>query len=697
VGTIAYLTAVDEENNVVTVGEARIELREYQRDGIEKNQTDDIVKFENDKLLIPSVVPDGFAYNTTPTENYVIWNADHNGEAIIVGGNTGYTSPIWKPTDITNEIDKMVFVKNTGNCNVYVRICFAFEAGNYVWKSHFDRMVHLNKNETDWTWTWDKTGDKVNLYDIDGTRYFIAWATYTHVLPAGEHTKISLSQIALDFSAINEHSRAFGEKYEVKAFAQGIQADGFDSASAAIAKGFDDTIPFKNCKFVEFTDLKTALHYLDGVVSDANKITSKVTNVIFGLTKDHSAKVAGRKGVLVANKESGVDTKTGAITRYEADFTAYAYYVPIAGGTQYDIYVLADDWKIYAPADSTDLFSNMTALTKVDTSILDVSNVTNALRMFNACKQLVELDTSDWKFPNLTTVQKMFYECALLEELDVSGWGITNALKNIEQAFEDCNALKELDCSGWDVSNVTTMQWAFRDCMALTKLDVSGWEVGQVGAFTNMFTNCISLKTIPVDTWTWENITDEVWQNRTNKTVQMNNLFSNCSSLTSLDLSTWEVGRVTKMDHMFVGCTSLTSVNVGGWNVGNVSTITNMFNGCYKLSDLDLSSWKFVNVSDMTSMFQNCFALKTIDLSGWDMGNNASGISMNMMFKMEPNRGYTSELATIYVNKSWTNTKISSSTEMFLNCTNLSGYSASAVDASKAHTGEDGYLSEKKK
>jgi surface protein len=96
-------------------------------------------------------------------------------------------------------------------------------------------------------------------------------------------------------------------------------------------------------------------------------------------------------------------------------------------------------------------------------------------------------------------------------------------------------------------------------------------------------------------------------------------------------------------------------------------------------------------------MFQNCFALKTIDLSGWDMGKNTSNINMYRMFKMELGKdGYmSSELATIYVNKSWINTKISSSKEMFLNCTNLPGYSASAVDASKALTGEGGYLTQK--
>ena len=65
-GTLAYLTDTDEEKNEVTVGAARIELREYERDEIEEKNTADIMKFENDKLLIPSVVSDSFTYLPPP-------------------------------------------------------------------------------------------------------------------------------------------------------------------------------------------------------------------------------------------------------------------------------------------------------------------------------------------------------------------------------------------------------------------------------------------------------------------------------------------------------------------------------------------------------------------------------------------------------------------------------------------------------
>ncbi len=666
-GTVAYFTSTDAKDNAVAAGKASIELVEFKREDISKNGgAEKLVKFATDEnhVLIPA---SGSEYSKP---DYVLFDEARVGEKMKINGvNTdSYKVNLWDHDALTNEIDKMVFVKNTGNTDVYVRICFAFEAGNYVRLDRFKAMVHLNKNESDWMeWKWDN-----NLYDIDGTRYFIAWATYNASVAPDEYTKISLSQIALDYSALNDHVRAFVDSYDVKAFAQGVQADSGMTADTALKNTFGDKIPFDNVKKVKFTDLNTAIHYLNGENYSANKITSNVTSVTFGLTKDYSAKVAGCEGVLVANKKSVVDNK-GNVTIPEADFTAYAYYVP--NGENYDIYVLADNWKIYAPNASNWLFSGMSALTKVDTKNLDFSYVTN--------------------------MQGVFAGCGVLEELDVSDWNVTGKVERIDQMFDNCYALTTLDCSNWDVSGVSNMKWAFRGCTGLTNLDVSYWEVGKVNAFTNMFTGCKALKTIPVDTWTWDGDPGQ------NAKVDMQYMFSKCSGLTSLDLSGWDVGKVTTMDHMFLECTSLTSVNVGGWNVGNVSTITNMFNGCYELSDLDLSSWKFVKVIDMTAMFQNCFSLKTIDLSGWDMGANTGNIGMYRMFKMEPNKGdYRSELATIYVNKSWINTKISSSYEMFLNCFELKGggttptsYDSNNIDFNYAHIdgkdGKPGYLTQK--
>ena len=669
--TVAYLATTDSERNSVTVGDASIELVEFERADVNGNKTDAIVPFDgDDKVLLPTTLKGGLTYanpdyKTPPDdnyENYVVWNKDENGDEIKVGGKTDYKTPIWNPDNITYELDKMVFVRNTGNTNVYVRICFAFEAGNYVYKSHFERMVHLNKNETDWTWEWYNNGKVV---EMNGTRYYIVWATYNHVLPGGEYTRISLSQIALDTSAINDHVNAFYGNYEVKAFAQGIQADGFEGigglvdgapapskdAPAALNKGFGDELPFRNVKDVTFTKLSTAIHRLNGE-EGGEDITSKVTSVTFGLTKDHADKVKGYDGVMVANLESKVDDDDN-VTTAEADFTAYAYYVP--NGENYDIYVLADDWKIYTPNNSGGLFQGMKALTKVETSNLNVSATTNMAHMFHDAG-IIQLDVSDWDVSNVTNMEQMFAACRKLTSLDCSRWKVDNVTR-MNNMFHCCDVVESLYLSDWNVSKVTTMYYMFSACGKLSYLDVSGWNFGD--------NDTVSVK-------------------------DMGSMFNSCSNLEYIDVANWNVSKVKDMSGTFVGCGALKSLDVSRWNVGNVITMNQMFSNCRNLASLDLSKWNVSNVKRMASMFQNASKLTKLDLSSWNTANVRDSKSMF---------DGCSGLTTIYVSDSWTmsqvkyeyisNTDHYSSENMFKNCSKLVGgnntvYNASYVDKTYA-------------
>ena len=167
-------------------------------------------------------------------------------------------------TGINNEVDKMVFVKNKGDYDAYVRSVFAFEADNYATVGEFEQMVHLNRNTTDWTWEWMQD----TPVTIGESTCFIATATYNKVLAPGALTEISLSQIALDSTATNADVEAFGEIYQILVKFQGIQADGFTDAVAALEDGFGviaaNNIPWNTDQPVQGTDLKNALHYLNG-------------------------------------------------------------------------------------------------------------------------------------------------------------------------------------------------------------------------------------------------------------------------------------------------------------------------------------------------------------------------------------------------------------------------------------------------
>lgn len=56
----------------------------------------------------------------------------------------------------------------------------------------------------------------------------------------------------------------------------------------------------------------------------------------------------------------------------------------------------------------------------------------------------------------------------------------------------------------------------------------------------------------------------------------------------------------------------------------------------------------------------------------------------------------SNELKTIYVNSSkWSTTQVTSSSNMFSDCTKLPNFNSSVVDKTNAHTGAKGYLTEK--
>ena len=119
--TLAYLTDTDEDVNVMILGNVKIDQLEYERVNDETaNENAEVQEFHDNKPLYPAVTENGFDY--TPGNTVVDWDQI---------GKDGYTSEIWNPEKINNELDKMVFVKNKGSYEAYVRTLFAFEAGNY--------------------------------------------------------------------------------------------------------------------------------------------------------------------------------------------------------------------------------------------------------------------------------------------------------------------------------------------------------------------------------------------------------------------------------------------------------------------------------------------------------------------------------------------------------------------------------------
>ena len=661
--TLAYLTDTDEDVNVMTLGNVKIDQLEYERvDDETANADAEVQEFHDNKPLYPAVTDKNFDY--TPGDSYVDW------EQI---GKDGYTSEIWNPEKINNELDKMVFVKNKGTYDAYVRTIFAFEAGNYTSLDEFQKMVHLNLNDTDWTWEWAESP-----VVIGQSKYFVATATYNKVLEPGALTEISLSQIALDKSATNADVEAFGETYQVLVKTQAIQAAGFGTAAAALDEGFGviiinegtedapmlevnaDEIPFADDNPIEGIDLKTALHYLDGDAT-GTKITAQVNSVTFGLNKEYAD---------IAN------SNTGTLIDVEQDVPVYAYYVKEGSG--YDVYVLAND-DVYTPKDSTELFLGMKAVKSIDTTNLNTSRTEIFSSFMKDCNVLTEvIGVENWNTSKATMMDQVFNNCWVLDNLDLTKWDVTN-VTNMKNMFRYCHALKNFDASTWYLPNVGDMAQMFLNCKSLEELDINSWRLGNAWRIYATFGSCESLKTVDVSDWDTSTITD------------MTGAFQFCGKLESVDVSKWDVSNCTNTSHMFRACLSLTELDIADWDVRNITafnsmfagngsnamdmkikaldiskwepnsavTLNHMFYGCAQLTELDLSNWNMPNLYTTSHMFADCINLEVIDVSGWQTSD--AWLSMDAMFND------CRKLKTVDVS-SWTTSGVTEFSQVFEAC-----------------------------
>ncbi|MBQ7091730.1 MAG: hypothetical protein IJN83_03670, partial [Clostridia bacterium] len=70
--------------------------------------------------------------------------AELNSTRWFIFQDCNVSKPIYGKS-LKNELDRFVFVENTGDVSVYVRTWFAFEEGSYG-KSVLDDLIHLNFN-----------------------------------------------------------------------------------------------------------------------------------------------------------------------------------------------------------------------------------------------------------------------------------------------------------------------------------------------------------------------------------------------------------------------------------------------------------------------------------------------------------------------------------------------------------------------
>lgn len=201
-GTLAYLTSTDDDVNVMTLGNVKIEQIEQERD-----ENGNLVDFTQNKPAYPAVGP-------------VEWD----DEGVMING-TEYKV---FTDDLKNVVDKIVTVKNTGKSDAYVRTIVAIEAPDY----DPNDLIHINYNIT------GVTISSPVLVEMDGTEYVVFTFTYTEPVKAGEASPPSLLQVFLDSATTNEDCEKFGDTWEILVVSQAVQTAGFDNAEEALNAGF---------------------------------------------------------------------------------------------------------------------------------------------------------------------------------------------------------------------------------------------------------------------------------------------------------------------------------------------------------------------------------------------------------------------------------------------------------------------------
>ncbi len=199
--TLAYFTDTDNADNVFTVGNVAIDLTE---------------DFEQNSKLLP-------------------------------GSKT------------QNNIEKKVFVTNTGSEDAYVRVHIAIPSilddAADTWDAAKNILHFNNSNMATGEWNWSDSLDRPsdaytknnnwNFYTttIDEISYNVYVVTYETALAKGVKTPAAMDQVYLDGKTTNEDitkiNETLGAEWQIKVFAEGVQATGFADAYAAFAASLD--------------------------------------------------------------------------------------------------------------------------------------------------------------------------------------------------------------------------------------------------------------------------------------------------------------------------------------------------------------------------------------------------------------------------------------------------------------------------
>ena len=225
--SLAYFTDNDQADNTFTAGSVKIQLIEQQSNADHTG----FVHYDGEKVLMP-----------------------------IVGSAQGEKYPNGQPA-AKNYIDKVVTIKNNGNSAAWIRAYYAvpsalddgfgesFNAGMNILHGNFGNNGDKTTYENEWKW---KNNGKWQYFEtvMDGVSYNVYFADYYQPLEAGKTTEQFICGVYLDKNVDMKDGKYIDPRHpdadlsilegtvHYPVFAVAVQADGFDSAAAAMDAAF---------------------------------------------------------------------------------------------------------------------------------------------------------------------------------------------------------------------------------------------------------------------------------------------------------------------------------------------------------------------------------------------------------------------------------------------------------------------------
>lgn len=190
----------------------------------------------------------------------------------------------------------------------------------------------------------------------------------------------------------------------------------------------------------------------------------------------------------------------------------------------------------------------------IKSCVVDVSNITDAERLFADLPYLEKIEFKNFDTSKITNMSYMFYRDYSLKTIDLGSFNTIN-VETMYKMFSECNSLKNVDLSNLKTNKVCSMAGMFSKCYSLQKLNLQSFDLRQVKYFGGMFEKCFSLRELDLGDSSIDSI---------DKTYGLSGVFECCHNLTKLNLSKWNLKNVANEDNgwesFFKGTVSLSEI-----------------------------------------------------------------------------------------------------------------------------------------